>query len=126
MSVESPEALGRLRRELRDLLGADLSPGRRADALLAVTELVTNSLVHAGPGPTTVWAWLDANRFRVEVHDAGPGIPADRDWTMPGGDVIGGRGLALVRLVTDRCGHRAQPWAMTWFEMDLAGGNGRH
>jgi anti-sigma regulatory factor (Ser/Thr protein kinase) len=89
---------------------------------------VTNSLIHAGPGPITVFAWLDANRFRLEVHDAGPGLPPGREWKLPGdGMTIGGRGLALVRMVAERCGHRTAPWASVWFEMDVpAGGNGRH
>ena len=103
-----------------------MSPQRRSDALLAVTELVTNSLVHAGPGPITLWAWLDANRLRVEVHDAGPGIPEGRDWILPDGGTPGGRGLALVRMVADRWGHRADPWASVWFEMDVVNSNGRH
>jgi anti-sigma regulatory factor (Ser/Thr protein kinase) len=112
---------------VRDLIGADLEPRRRADALLAVTELVTNSILHAAPGPITVWVWLDANRLRVEVHDAGGGIPPDREWAMPEGMVLGGRGLALVRMIADRSGHRSMPWAMAWFEMDLPQNeNGRH
>lgn len=102
-----------------------MTPQRRADTLLAVTELVTNSLVHAGPGTVTVWAWLDAHRLRVEVHDAGPGIPADVEWTLPEGRGAGGRGLALVRVIADRCGSRREPWSMAWLEIDLAG-NGRH
>jgi anti-sigma regulatory factor (Ser/Thr protein kinase) len=105
-----------------------MSPGRRSDALLATTELVTNSLVHAGPGPITLYAWIDANRLRIEVHDAGPGLPPGQEWTLPGdGMTIGGRGLALVRMVAERCGHRTAPWASVWFEMDVpTGGNGRH
>ena len=101
-----------------------MPPQRRADALLATTELVSNSLLHGGSGPITVWAWLDANRLRVEVHDSGPGVPGGREWAMPEGSAIGGRGLALVRMISDRCGHRADPWAMVWLEMDV--GNGRH
>ncbi|MGE0025818.1 MAG: ATP-binding protein [Thermoleophilia bacterium] len=117
-----------VRRMVRDMVGIDMSPQRRSDVLLAVTELVTNSLVHAGPGPVTVWAWLDANRLRVEVHDAGPWIPADHDWTLPlDGTRGGGRGLALVRMIADRSGHRALPSAKVWFEMDMpTSGNGRH
>lgn len=128
MVVERAADIAVVRRRIRDLIGVDMSPGRRSDAMLAVTELVTNSLVHAGPGPVTLYAWLDANRLRVEVHDAGPGLPPGQGWTLPGdGMTIGGRGLALVRMVSERCGHRAAPWASVWFEMDLAtGGNGRH
>jgi anti-sigma regulatory factor (Ser/Thr protein kinase) len=112
---------------VNDLVGVHMSPRRRNDALIAVTELVTNSLVHAGPGPITLWAWLDANRLRVEVHDAGPGIPDERSWTLPDeGRAAGGRGLALVRMIADRCGHSPDPWAKVWFEMDVPNGNGRH
>lgn len=107
---------------LRDLVGFDMSPQRRADAILAATELVTNSLVHAGPGPITVWAWLDGNRLRVEVHDAGPGIAYDHEWLLPENGDAGGRGLALVRMISDRCGHRRDPWAMVWYEMDVQNG----
>jgi len=127
-TIHDAGAIAGVRRLVRDLVGVDMSPQRRADALLAVTELVTNSLLHAAPGPITVWAWLDANRLRVEVHDAGAGIPPEREWTMPEGMAVGGRGLALVEVISDRCGHRALPWAMAWFEMDVAtgNGNGRH
>ncbi len=111
---------------MRDLVGIDMTPQRRSDALLAVTELVTNSLLHAGPGSITVWGWLDAHRLRVEVHDHGPGIPADREWTLPNGTGGGGRGLALVRMIADRCGHSVVPWAKVWFEMDVPNGYGRH
>lgn len=128
IAVEGAGDIATVRRRVHDLIGGALSPGRRSDAILAATELVTNSLVHAGPGPVTVYVWLDANRFRLEVHDAGPGIPAGQAWTLPGnGMTVGGRGLALVRMVSERCGHRAAPWASVWFEMDVDDrGDGRH
>jgi len=127
VTIHDAGGIAEVRLRVRDLVGIDMTPRRRADALLAVTELVTNSLVHASPGPITVWGWLDAHRLRVEVHDAGPGIPADHPWMLPpDGGAYGGRGLALVRMVSDRCGHRAEPWAKVWFEMDLTNGGARH
>jgi len=122
VTVHDAESIGDVRRLVRDLVGIDMPPQRRADAVLAATELVTNSLLHASHGPITVWAWLDANRLRIEVHDGGDGIPAERRWALPDGAAVGGRGLALVRIIADRCGHRPTPWAMTWLEMDLAAG----
>lgn len=127
-TVHDAGAMAGVRRLVRDLVGIDMPPQRRSDVLLAVTELVTNSLLHAEPGPVTVWAWLDANRLRIEVHDAGPGIPPDRDWALPhDGTADGGRGLALVRMIADRSGCRALPSAKVWFEMDIpTNGNRRH
>lgn len=117
--VDRAEAIAAARGEVRRLAGDALPGDRLADALLATSELVSNSLLHAGDGPVTVWAGLDARRLRVEVHDDGPGIPAAVMWAPPGPDWRTGRGLALVRLIADRCGHRRSRWAMTWFELDL-------
>lgn len=117
--VDRAEAIAAARREVRRLARASLHPERLADALLATSELVSNSLLHAGGGPVTVWAGLDNERLRVEVHDDGPGIDDEVPWAPPAPDQPTGRGLALVRLIADRCGHRRTPWAVTWFEVDV-------
>jgi anti-sigma regulatory factor (Ser/Thr protein kinase) len=123
--VDRAEAVASARAEVRRLVGDALPGDRLADALLATSELVSNSLLHAGDGPVTVWAGLDGWRLRVEVHDDGPGIPAEVMWAAPGPDSRTGRGLALVRLIADRSGHRRDRWAMTWFEFDFEWGRPR-
>jgi anti-sigma regulatory factor (Ser/Thr protein kinase) len=117
--VDRADAVAAARAEVRRLTGGALSPERLADARLATSELVTNSLIHVGDGCVTVWAGVDDRRLRVEVHDDGPGIAPDVFWAAPRPDRLGGRGLALVRLITDRCGHSRARWAMTWFELDF-------
>jgi anti-sigma regulatory factor (Ser/Thr protein kinase) len=91
-----------------------------ADVQLMVTELVTNSVRHAGllPGQAieVVIARSDEG-LRVEVADHGPGFdppPAPADPLA-----LSGRGLPLVERLSDRwgvtCGHRTR----VWFEIDL-------
>jgi anti-sigma regulatory factor (Ser/Thr protein kinase) len=117
--VAGAGAIAAARDAARMVIGGGLRPERLDDALLAISELLANSLLHAGGGVVTVWAGVDAVRLRVEVHDDGSGIPDHVAWAAPDPGRPTGRGLALVALITDRCGHRRSPWAMTWFELDL-------
>lgn len=97
--------------------GGDLDPERIADARLLVSELVTNSLLHADRGAIRVRVAARPGGVRVEVRDPGPGMVADPG-SMPGPDGRGGRGLPLVRILADRWGYvRGRP-ADVWFEMD--------
>ncbi|MFD7879864.1 ATP-binding protein [Streptomyces sp. NPDC059766] len=71
------------------------------DALLCVSELATNALMHGVPPGRHFLVFLrcDGRVLRVEVHDSGPGVPRivdDRD--------EGGRGLLLVAALSDRWG----------------------
>lgn len=120
--------------ELRILLKADpgeVSRARRAVAshlhqrgiatydvaVLLVSELVTNALLHGRP-PLELVAAGDDSQLRVEVHDASAGDPP-RVRESPV-DVPGGRGLRLVDALASRWG-----WAesgrgkFVWFELDL-------
>lgn len=68
------------------------------DALLLIaTELVSNSVRHAGCGHTTVTFTEDGTVLGVAVHDCGPDLPAQAP-TGPGG------GLAAVREVAEAFG----------------------
>ncbi len=74
------------------------------DALLLVTELVTNSVVHAG---TDVELHVDigAGRVRVEVVDRGAGaLPIVAG--VPGADREGGRGIFLLDALAQEWGTR--------------------
>jgi anti-sigma regulatory factor (Ser/Thr protein kinase) len=62
------------------------------DAVLLVSELVTNSVLHGGP-PVMVAVDCDEATLQVRVRDGSPALPAPRDAAQ--GDEHG-RGLALV------------------------------
>jgi anti-sigma regulatory factor (Ser/Thr protein kinase) len=62
------------------------------DAVLLVSELVTNSILHGGP-PVVVAVDCDEASLQVRVRDGSPDLPAPRDAAR--GDE-NGRGLALV------------------------------
>jgi len=62
------------------------------DAVLMVSELVTNSVLHGGP-PVVVAVDCDEATLQVRVRDGSPSLPALRDAAT--GDE-NGRGLALV------------------------------
>ncbi|MER5665881.1 SpoIIE family protein phosphatase [Streptomyces mirabilis] len=70
-------------------------------ALLVVSELVTNGLVHT-QGPVRVDLMLRGDRVRVSVSDCSPRAPAKPvivDW-----DATGGRGLLLVEAMSESFG----------------------
>lgn len=62
------------------------------DAVLLVSELVTNSVLHGGP-PVVVAVDCDGEALQVRVRDGSPTLPERRD---AGQDAEGGRGLELV------------------------------
>jgi anti-sigma regulatory factor (Ser/Thr protein kinase) len=76
--------------------------GRRLeDFALAVNELVTNAVRHAG-GQGRLRLWRADGRLCCEVTDEGPGIPADRvEPAPPPVSATDGRGLWLVSRLCD-------------------------
>ena len=77
-------------------LGAE----RTADLVLAVDEIVTNSVRHGG-GAGTLRAWIDGDAVVCEVNDDGylqdPLVGRRR----PTPDAMGGRGLWLANQLCD-------------------------
>lgn len=104
------------RREVEHLLRTwDI--GELADvATLLLSELLTNVLLHVGPGS---WHSLtvrhDGTCLRVEVHDSCPRLPASRG----GGPADEfGRGLALVDCLAHAWGADALPnGKVVWFTL---------
>jgi anti-sigma regulatory factor (Ser/Thr protein kinase) len=93
---------------------ADLEQDRRADAVLAVSELVSNAVKH-GRGEIALRVVADTGRLRVEVADEGRGRIAFREATVD--PLEGGFGLRVVEAVTDRWGvEPGRP--CVWFEID--------
>lgn len=115
----SPGAPARARSTVARLLSG-ASPDRVREVVLLVSELVSNSVRHAGlgpddevlveisPGPVTV---------RVVVHDHGTGFPE-----VDGDDLAGGWGLRLVSSLSDRWGWDEGAGTTVWFEIDLTDG----
>jgi serine/threonine-protein kinase RsbW len=107
-------------REARQFLAAILD-GRPAtsDAILCLSELVTNATVHSRSrepdGYFSVSVQLHGSRLRVEVSDQGG------PWTQPNTtDERSGRGLLIVDQLTrawGRTGNDHTGWT-TWFEME--------
>jgi anti-sigma regulatory factor (Ser/Thr protein kinase) len=103
------------------LVGLPVVPDDRLDAIqLLVTELVTNSVIHAGlrPGDQIELSITRSHAgLRVEVADRGDGF----DPPPPPADPFAenGRGLALVDMLSDRWGVARDRLTRVWFEMDL-------
>jgi anti-sigma regulatory factor (Ser/Thr protein kinase) len=108
------EARERIRRH-----AATLGAQRTEDAVLLVSELVTNAVKY-GPehGEIRLIVATDDSRMRITVHDPGAGPlpemrPLDR---LP--HEGGGHGLRLVDRVSDRWGVERGS-TRVWFELDL-------
>lgn len=88
------------------------------DALLLVTELVTNGVRHGGP-PILLALDCDGENLRVEVRDGNTALPTPR---VAAWDDESGRGLSLVMLMAHSWG--VEPikdeygeGKMVWFEL---------
>jgi len=68
---------------------------------IVADEAMSNALCYAGGGQVSITAVIGLG-VTVEVRDAGPGIPAGTSVTMPGPLAVGGRGLPLIHLLSDR------------------------
>lgn len=88
-------------------------------ALLCLSELVTNAVIHSGTSPR-VTARLDDERLLVAVQDRGHRGAARRSEDHEPTD-ISGRGLMLVEaLATAWSAEHSADGTTVWFELDLA------
>jgi anti-sigma regulatory factor (Ser/Thr protein kinase) len=91
-----------------------------ADAALLVSELVTNSVLHAGQpagAPVHIRAAELDGAVRVEVHDNGHGPVRLRS----SGSRQGGFGLRLVESLAARWGISHDHGTRVWFELAAGG-----
>jgi anti-sigma regulatory factor (Ser/Thr protein kinase) len=115
-----PRAAGSARRALHSaaMFGAATEP----DALLLVSELVTNSILHAGHSgqhAIRVRAANDGSRTRVEVCDRARGETLPTMRPAPPPSATGGRGLLLVDTLSDRWGmDTCERGTCVWFELE--------
>jgi anti-sigma regulatory factor (Ser/Thr protein kinase) len=131
--------LGELRRTVRRRCGLWQVTDDLADnALLVVTELATNALLHVG-APVTVTVRLQPGGLRVEVHDASSDrlpLPALSSLHTPSGDDLDaivaelsgsgttGRGMLLVSGLCDSWGVAAEPEGKTVWASLTTGSQG--
>jgi anti-sigma regulatory factor (Ser/Thr protein kinase) len=88
------------------------------DALLLISELVTNSVLHGGP-PIVLAIECDGEGLHVRVRDGGPTMPTPR--TADEG-AESGRGMSLVDLLSSTWGVEPVadahgPGKEVWFEL---------
>ncbi|GHF94518.1 SpoIIE family protein phosphatase [Streptomyces filamentosus] len=121
-----PERIAEAREQVRQLLH-DWTDGDQLDAaVLMVSEMVTNVLVHTD-GDALLTAEVacggKGRRLRVEVSDASDELPHKRH---PGEMASSGRGLVLMEMLADAWGVEPRGEGKTiWFELtEPAGAEG--
>ena len=117
-----PDAVPEARALLRRVIAGTAVEGRLDDGELALSELVTNAVLH-GREPVAVRLQVGDDALRVEVSDASPVSPS---FSMLDPTAVTGRGLLLISAVSDRWG--VEPTAdgkAVWFEL-LAGRDVQH
>ncbi|MBA3606111.1 MAG: ATP-binding protein [Acidimicrobiia bacterium] len=74
------------------------------DVQMIASELVTNAVIHGRPGPIAVELELDAE-VRLRVTNDGPAaaVPSVAEWQVAASSARSGRGLGIVRRLSDDC-----------------------
>ena len=112
-SESVPRARSFLRESMREVT-AEWDPDLVDDAVLLMSEVVTNALLHAGT-PIEVSVDCTDARLRVEVADGSPVHPVLREHPTLAGT---GRGLWLLdELATDWGIHPEATGKVVWFEL---------
>lgn len=109
-----PSSVGEARRLLRGVLHTEHRDQWSDAGQLAVSEVVTNALVHAGT-PVRLRVVVRETAVRVEVGDESSHLPRRRDHAA---NASTGRGLKMVQDVVARWG--AHPYGegkVVWFEL---------
>ncbi|MEV5548311.1 ATP-binding protein [Streptomyces sp. NPDC052309] len=114
-------AASAIRRRVAALLAEwRVCPGIVEDSLLVVSELVTNSIIHARPPAELRLSWARGagdGVLRIEVTDAGPARPAGQPLAGIDPDEHG-RGEAIVHALATHHGTRVHPGGVTrWAEL---------
>jgi anti-sigma regulatory factor (Ser/Thr protein kinase) len=103
-----------------DRLESLLLPEKLEGVRLIVSELVTNSVRHAGLSPNEqilLAVVVSDGSVRGRVCDSGPGFEKPSE-PRPKTDLSGGWGLPIVERIADRWGVERNGCACVWFEID--------
>lgn len=117
-----PTSARSARDTVRDRLRAWQVPGDTCcDAVLLVSELTTNAVLHTDSAHFLCGLTLtgDARRLRIELHDDGR-TPVRPPEHLAGPGEENGRGLFLVQQIADRWGSARSPRAegnIVWAEL---------
>ena len=117
--TSNAEAALAARHSLNRLKGG-LPPEKLEDVRLIVSELVTNSVRHAGLSPDEhifLAVVISDGSVRGRVCDPGPGFKKPSE-PRPRTDMSGGWGLPIVERISDRWGVERNGCVFVWFEID--------
>jgi anti-sigma regulatory factor (Ser/Thr protein kinase) len=98
----TPDAVGKARRAV---IGLPVDQATRDVLMLLVSELVTNSILHAGlapDDPISVCITSHDDRVRMTVRDGGDGFTPPKG--VPPLDANGGRGCQIITALSDSWG----------------------
>jgi anti-sigma regulatory factor (Ser/Thr protein kinase) len=115
----APQAPSMARAAILDEIADRVTPETLEDARLLASELVTNSVRHAGLSESDAITFRVAQRdhcVRVEVENAVAvfEVPTREQW----GEAVGtGWGLHLVARLADRWGVDSDTQTIVWFEL---------
>jgi anti-sigma regulatory factor (Ser/Thr protein kinase) len=116
--AHDPVSPGSARRFVRHFLADQPVECDVDSAQLLVSEVTTNAVLHA-TGSITLYVAVTEDALRVEVHDASPRMPRQRDHAD---DATTGRGLDLVSTLAARWGAHTlhsvgEQRKVVWFEL---------
>jgi anti-sigma regulatory factor (Ser/Thr protein kinase) len=106
----------RAARHALDELNGHIDPGLKDDIRLLVSEVITNSVIHAQPQPpgeVALDVWASHEVVRVAITDRGPGFVAAK---RPRGGERSGWGLMMVDRLAHRWGVELDDGTEVWFE----------
>jgi anti-sigma regulatory factor (Ser/Thr protein kinase) len=124
-SIQADRAAPGAARRALDELNGHLEPDLKEDLRLLVSEVVTNSVLHAQgatPGEVVLDVWASDDVVRVAVTDRGPGFEPARP---PQPRERSGWGLMMVDQIADRWGVALEAGTEVWFEFSRRSRGGR-
>lgn len=115
----TPDAAGRVRAAVSTALDHSLPVGVVENILMVATELVSNSVMHAGlpPGGQITFRLRAERRIRIEVEDHGLGFGGREPPVRDPGRALGGRGLMIVDLLSESWGVQEDGAVLVWAEL---------